>query len=244
LLVTLPVPELFYCKDYFSVMERILIVEDEIKTALSLKKGLEENNYEVDYAINGQEALKLAATNTYSLIISDIVMPVINGIEICQALRKSEVTCPILMLTALGSIDDKVSGFNAGADDYLVKPFEFRELLARVKALLKRQPFQLLPKAAFADMELDAATKSVLREGMVIPLTSREFSLMEYFFKNPGRIISKTEIAEKVWSINFDTGTNVIEVYVNYLRNKIDKPFKRKFIHTVHGHGYILKQEE
>ena len=225
-------------------MERILIVEDEIKTALSLKKGLEENDYEVDYAINGHEGLRLATTNAYNLIVSDIVMPVIDGIEFCTALRNQGITCPVLMLTALGTLGDKVNAFESGADDYLVKPFEFKELLMRIKALLKRGPLQHSTKPAFADMELDTATKSVIREGTAIPLTAREFALIEYFLKNPGRIISKAEIAEQVWAIHFDTGTNVIEVYVNYLRNKVDKPFQQKLIHTVHGHGYILKQED
>lgn len=222
-----------------------MIIEDEIKTAQSLKKGLEEYTYQVDCAFEGEEGLRLASTNSYNLIISDIIMPNLNGVEVCNLLRDKGVQAPILLLTALGTIDDKVVGFNAGADDYLVKPFEFKELLARVRALLKRS-VMLREKAnilRFADMELDLDTKSVKRENESIQLTAREFALMEYFVQNPERIISKTEIAEKVWAINFDTGTNVIEVYVNYLRNKVDKKFANKLIHTAHGLGYILKEQ-
>ncbi|MBI3134137.1 MAG: response regulator [Bacteroidetes bacterium] len=226
--------------------DRILIIEDEIKTAESIQKGLQEYHYSVDCAFDGKKGLELALTAGYSLIISDIIMPNMNGIDLCSTLRKSGIQSPILMLTALGTIDDKVIGFEAGADDYLVKPFEFKELLARVRALLKRPFFSNNTKnmLCFAGMELDMDTKSVHRENEHIQLTAREFALMEYFVKNPGRVISKTEIAEKVWSINFDTGTNVIEVYVNYLRNKIDKKFTKKLIHTVHGFGYILKESE
>jgi len=224
-------------------MNRILIVEDEIKTALSIKKGLEESDYSVDYALNGAEALLHATEGVYQLIISDVVMPVVGGIELCTALRQKGITAPILMLTALGTIDDKLSGFEAGADDYLVKPFEFKELLARVNALIKRSTLLRENKVLlFADMELDLDAKCVKREGDLIPLTAREFALMEYFVRNPLRVISKTEIAEKVWSIHFDTGTNVIEVYVNYLRNKVDKKYTNKLIHTIHGQGYMLKE--
>lgn len=226
------------------MQDKILIIEDEIKTAQSLKRGLEEYNYQVDFALEGAEGLRLASSNSYNLIISDIIMPNLSGVEVCNLLRDKGIQAPILLLTALGTIDDKVEGFNAGADDYLVKPFEFKELLARVRALLKRS-VMLREKSNilhFADMELDLDTKSVKRENESIQLTAREFALMEYFVRNPERIISKTEIAEKVWAINFDTGTNVIEVYVNYLRNKVDKKFSNKLIHTAHGMGYILKE--
>jgi len=225
--------------------DSILIIEDEVKTAQSIKNGLEEYHYQVDSAFDGEQGLKMALSKNYDLIISDIIMPGINGIDLCNRLRKNGIQAPILMLTALGTIDDKVIGFEAGADDYLVKPFEFKELLVRVRALLRRTA---VPRTAenilrFADMKLDLDTKSVIRENESIQLTAREFALMEYFVRNAERIISKTEIAEKVWSINFDTGTNVIEVYVNYLRNKVDKKFTHKLIHTVHGLGYILKEK-
>lgn len=225
--------------------EKILLIEDEVKTAISLQKGLQEFQYEVDIAVNGEEGFRMARTQSYQLLITDVMMPSMNGIELCLQLRQAGVTSPILMLTALGTIDDKVIGFESGADDYLVKPFEFRELLLRVKSLLKRVPSVTTQQdiLQFADMKLDLASKSVLRENQTIELTAREFALMEYFLRNPERVISKIEIAEKVWDINFDTGTNVIEVYVNYLRNKVDKNFKSKLIHTAHGMGYILKEK-
>lgn len=225
--------------------ERILLIEDEVKTAISLQKGLQEFQYEVDIAVNGEEGFRMARTQTYQLLITDVMMPSMNGIELCLQLRQAGVTSPILMLTALGTIDDKVIGFESGADDYLVKPFEFRELLLRVKSLLKRAPSTNYQEniLQFADMQLDLSSKCVLREGQTIELTAREFALMEYFLRNPERVISKLEIAEKVWDISFDTGTNVIEVYVNYLRNKVDKNFKSKLIHTAHGMGYILKEK-
>jgi two-component system copper resistance phosphate regulon response regulator CusR len=224
---------------------KILLVEDEIKTAITLQKGLEEFHYEVNIANNGVEGIEKARNKTYNLIITDIMMPVMNGIDFCSLLRKEEISTPVLMLTALGTIDDKTIGFESGADDYLVKPFEFKELLLRVKALLKRSPIILEQKNSlrFSDLELDLETKSVYREGKTIELTAREFALMEYFLLNPERVISKSEIAEKVWDINFDMGTNVIEVYVNYLRNKVDKNFNKKLIHTAHGMGYILKEK-
>lgn len=224
---------------------RILIIEDEIKTAQSLKKGLEEHHYAVDLAHEGKEGLKLAVTRAYDLIISDIIMPELNGMELCVRMREQGVSCPLLMLTALGTVDDKVTGFNAGADDYLVKPFEFKELLVRIKALLKRTAVKDDKKnvLSFSDLELNLDSKSVHRGGEYIELTAREFALMEYLIRNPEKVISKNEIAEKVWDITFDTGTNIIEVYVNYLRNKVDKKFSKKLIHTIHGLGYILKEK-
>lgn len=225
--------------------QKILLIEDEIKTAITLQKGLEEFHYEVNIANDGAEGIEKASNKTYDLIITDIMMPVMNGIDFCSLLRKEGISTPVLILTALGTIDDKTVGFESGADDYLVKPFEFKEFLLRVKALLKRSPNISNQKNSlrFSDLELDRETKSVYREGKTIELTAREFALMEYFLFNPERVISKSEIAEKVWDINFDMGTNVIEVYVNYLRNKVDKNFKKKLIHTSHGMGYILKEK-
>lgn len=222
---------------------KILLIEDEIKTAITLQKGLEEFHYDTDIANNGEEGISKALNKSYDLIVTDIMMPVMNGIDFCSKLRAEGINTPVLMLTALGTIDDKTIGFESGADDYLVKPFELKEFLLRVKALLKRSPIILDQnnKLRFSDMELDLETKSVNREGKTIELTAREFALMEYFMLNPERVISKAEIAEKVWDISFETGTNVIEVYVNYLRNKVDKNFKQKLIHTAHGMGYILK---
>lgn len=222
---------------------KILLIEDEIKTANSIKNGLEEEGFYVDCAFDGATGLELAQKESYHVIVSDIMMPGFNGIELCNKLRSIGISVPILLLTALGTIDDKVAGFESGADDYLVKPFEFKELLFRIKSLLKRQVQS--PENTnilkFSDIELNLDSKLVMRENQTIQLTAREFALMEYFLRNPNRSISKIEIAEKVWSINFDTGTNVIEVYVNYLRNKVDKNFSKKLIHTMHGLGYILK---
>jgi two-component system, OmpR family, copper resistance phosphate regulon response regulator CusR len=224
---------------------KLLLIEDEPKTVQSIKQGLEENGYEVDIAYDGLIGKQLAKNNTYQLIISDIIIPGINGIELCREIRKGGDETPILMLTALGSTDDKVTGLDAGADDYLVKPFEFKELVARVRALTKRgsailQTGQVLK---FADLEISMDAKTVYRSGNKISLTAREFSLLVYLIRNQGRVISKVEIAEHVWDIGFDTGTNVIEVYVNYLRKKIDRDYPVKLIHTQFGMGYVLKTE-
>ncbi|GGB84389.1 response regulator [Dyadobacter sediminis] len=224
---------------------KLLLIEDEPKTLQSIKQGLEENGYEVDIAYDGLIGKQLAKNNTYQLIISDIIIPGINGIELCREIRSWGDETPILMLTALGTTDDKVTGLDAGADDYLVKPFEFKELLARVRALTKRgttvsHTAQVL---RFADLEISLDAKTVHRSGNKINLTAREFNLLVYLIRNQGRVISKVEIAEQVWDIGFDTGTNVIEVYVNYLRKKIDKDYPVKLIHTQFGMGYVLKIE-
>ncbi|MCE7068448.1 response regulator transcription factor [Dyadobacter sp. CY326] len=224
---------------------KLLLIEDEPKTLQSIKQGLEENGYEVDIAYDGLIGRQLAKNNNYQLIISDIIIPGINGIELCREIRTWGDETPILMLTALGTTDDKVTGLDAGADDYLVKPFEFKELLARVRALTKRgttvsHTAQILK---FADLEVSLDAKTVHRSGNKINLTAREFNLLVYLIRNQGRVISKVEIAEQVWDIGFDTGTNVIEVYVNYLRKKIDKDYPVKLIHTQFGMGYVLKIE-
>ena len=224
---------------------KLLLIEDEPKTVQSLKQGLEEDGYEVDIAYDGLIGKQLAKNNSYQLIISDIIIPGINGIELCKEIRSSGDDTPILMLTALGTTDDKVTGLDAGADDYLVKPFEFKELLARVRALTKRgsgisHTSQIL---RFEDLEISLDAKTVHRSGNKINLTAREFNLLLYLIRNQGRVVSKVEIAEQVWDIGFDTGTNVIEVYVNYLRKKIDKDYPVKLIHTQFGMGYVLKVE-
>ncbi|MES2588121.1 MAG: response regulator transcription factor [Bacteroidota bacterium] len=222
---------------------RILLIEDEKKTAQSLKIGLEENGYQVDLAFDGKEGLNACLENIYKVIISDIVLPQMNGIDLCKTIREKGIKTPVLMLSALGSTDEKVMGFDAGADDYLVKPFAFRELIARINVLNKRNAeiAEENRKLIFADLILDLDSKSAVRNGTAIDLTQREFDLIKYFIENKNKVISKKAIAEDVWNINFDTGTNTIEVYVNYLRNKIDKPFSHKLIHTSHGMGYILK---
>ena len=224
---------------------KILLIEDEVKTVQSLKKGLEERQIAVDFAYDGYTGRLLAERGNYDVIISDVIVPHLNGFELVRHLRQAGIRTPVLLLSALGATDDKVVGFDAGADDYLVKPFEFKELLARIKALARRgsEPQMHKTVLSFADLEMNLDAKSCTRSGKKIELTPKEFALMEYLIRNQGRVVSKSEIAEKVWDINFDTGTNVIEVYVNYLRNKMDRPFDKKLIHTVFGVGYVLKED-
>ncbi|MFY9159719.1 response regulator transcription factor [Aquirufa ecclesiirivi] len=224
---------------------RILLIEDEPKTVQSLKRGLEENNYEVEVAYDGLMGKQLATRNTYQLIVSDIIIPGINGIELCKELRSLGIQTPILMLTALSTTDDKLIGFEAGADDYLAKPFDFKEFMARVKALIKRSNQTLVDSQIlkFADLELDLTSKLVTRSGQKINLTAKEFQLLEYFLKNQEKVISKAEIAENIWEVEDENSSNLIEVYVNYLRKKVDKNFPSKLIHTQFGMGYILRQE-
>lgn len=221
---------------------KILLVEDERKTIQFLKKGLEEHGYEVDSAEDGKTGKDLAFKNTYHIIITDVIMPELNGKELCRDLRQAKIDTPILMLTALGETDDVVDGLDSGADDYLSKPFEFKELLARIRSLTKRQPRQLDTQLRIGDLVMDINKKSVVRAGKNIDLTSKEFSLLEYLLRNQGRVVPRAELAKHVWNVDFDTGTNMVEVYVNYLRKKIDKDFESKLIHTQFGMGYILKE--
>jgi len=224
---------------------RVLVVEDEPKLAEFVKKGLEENACNVDIAYDGQIGRNMALSNPYDVLVLDVNLPKINGFDLAQQLRQEQVSTPILMLTAMGSINDKLVGFGAGADDYLVKPFEFRELLVRLRALQRRSsdmmPQQNILKVA--DLELDMNEKVARRSNQTIDLTAREFALLEYLIRNRGRVVSRVDIAEKVWDIHFDTGTNTIDVYINFLRKKIDKDFPVKLIHTVVGMGYILKED-
>lgn len=225
---------------------KILLVEDEAKVAAFIKKGLEEQSFEVDVAFDGAMGKRLALHNQYDVMIMDVNMPQINGFELVKIIRQEGITTPILMLTAFGTTDDKITGFDAGADDYLVKPFEFRELLARIKSLHKRTGENTVHKGkklVILDLELDLDEKSVKRAGKKIDLTAKEFALLEYFLRNKGKVISRVEIAEKVWDLKFDTGTNVIDVYINFLRKKIDKDFDKKLIHTMVGMGYIMKED-
>lgn len=224
---------------------KILLIEDEAKTIQHIKKGLEENNYEVDAATDGITGKYLALNNQYELIITDIMLPGLDGKSLCIQLRKADILTPILMLTALGTTDEIVSGFDCGADDYLVKPFEFKELLARIKALIKRQTRLAQEEniLSLSDLKLDVNRRTVSRSNKNIELTAKEFALLEYFLNNPGKVISRAELARNIWKVDFDTGTNMVEVYVNYLRKKIDKEFNRKLIHTQFGMGYILKEE-
>jgi len=226
-------------------MIKILLIEDEPKTVQSLKQGLEENNYDVSIAYDGHMGKQLALTHTYQLIVSDIIIPGINGLDLCKELRAQGIQTPILMLTALSTTDDKLNGFEAGADDYLPKPFDFKEFLARVKALIKRSNQTILDAQVlkFADLEMDLNSSLVNRAGQMIHLTSKEFQLLEYFLRNQEKVISKAEIAENIWEVEDENSSNLIEVYVNYLRKKVDKGFSSKLIHTQFGMGYILRQE-
>jgi two-component system, OmpR family, copper resistance phosphate regulon response regulator CusR len=225
---------------------KILLVEDEPKMVRSLKKGLEEHHIEVDAATDGAAGGRLAQANEYAVIISDVMMPEVSGLDMLRQLRQSGNRTPVILLTALGQTDEKVAGFEAGADDYLTKPFEFRELLVRVRALARRQqPGYQVPSTVlrFADVEMDLGKKEISRSGQRILLTPREFALMEYLLRNPGRVISKAEISERVWNLSFDTGTNFVEVYFNFLRKKVDKGFAQKLIHTQFRTGYVLREE-
>ena len=226
-------------------MIKILLIEDEPKTVQSLKQGLEENNYDVSIAYDGHMGKQLALANAYQLIVSDVIIPGINGLDLCRELRALGIQTPILMLTALSTTDDKLNGFEAGADDYLPKPFDFKEFLARVKALIKRSNQTILEAQVlkFADLEMDLTSSLVSRAGQMINLTSKEFQLLEYFLRNQEKVISKAEIAENIWEVEYENSSNLIEVYVNYLRKKVDKGFSSKLIHTQFGMGYILRQE-
>lgn len=223
---------------------KILVIEDEERVGALIRRGLEEQGYTVTLAWDGEAGLKLALGGGFDLVITDIVLPRINGLELSRAIRAALPSVPILMLTALGTTDDKVEGFDAGADDYLVKPFDLRELLVRIRALLKRGHAPVTPQPAllrYADLEMDLQTKNVTRNGQEIHLTPKEFRLLEFMLQNKERVLSRTEIAEKVWETHFDTGTNFIDVYINYLRKKVDKAFEVKLIHTKPGMGFIFK---
>ncbi len=223
----------------------ILIVEDEQKIADTLKFGLAENGYEVDVAYDGLIAKRMLQSNSYDLVVLDINLPGVNGYELCKFIRENDPQVPVIILTALSALNDKIEGYDAGADDYVIKPFEFRELLMKIRALLRRSGTQQVPmgnvlKAADLTMNLDS--KEVRRGEMPVNLTAKEFQLLEYLLRNKNRLVSRADIAINVWDIDFDTNTNVIDVYINYVRNKIDKPFDQKLIQTQVGMGYILKE--
>jgi two-component system copper resistance phosphate regulon response regulator CusR len=223
----------------------LLLVEDEAKVATFIKKGLERQGFTVEIAEDGREGKRFFDERTYDLLILDVNLPYMDGIQLAQYIRTKNTQVPILMLTALDTTADKLAGFDAGIDDYLVKPFDFMELVARLKALLKRaaKTTELSNVLRVADLELDLDQKLARRGGQTIELTAKEFALLEYLMRNRGRVVSKVDIAEKVWDIDFDTGTNFIEVYINYLRKKIDKEASTKLIHTIVGMGYTLKEK-
>jgi DNA-binding response OmpR family regulator len=226
---------------------KILVVEDEPKVAAYLKKGLEESGYEIDLANDGLQGLEFVRKNAYDLVLLDLIMPHLNGIELSYKIKSISPNTPIIMLTALSSTEDKLDGFEAGADDYMVKPFEFRELLARIKAVSKRinasAEDDTESRLTAANLVLDLNKKIALRNEKRIELTAKEFSLLEFFMRNKNKVVSKDIITQKVWEIDFDPGTNVVEVYVNLLRKKIDKDFEPKLIHTRVGMGYIFGEE-
>ena len=221
---------------------KILLVEDEDRLASFIRKGISAEGYEVEVAYDGHMGLSLFRKNSYDIILLDVNLPHINGFELCQLIRADNETVPVLMLTALDSLADKADGFNAGADDYLAKPFEFQELLLRLRALTRRNGTKPKQVLQLADLELNLDRKTVTRAGQRIDLTTREYSLMEYLMLNKGKIISRVDISERVWSLDFDSSTNVIDVYVSYLRKKIDKGFSTKLLHTIVGMGYVLRE--
>ncbi|KAF2331322.1 response regulator transcription factor [Flavobacterium daemonense] len=222
---------------------KLLIVEDEPNLLSILRKGFAENNNEVSVALDGKTALEMIHNYHFDVVVLDVMLPDINGIEICRRLRASKNFVPILLLTALGTSENIVTGLNAGADDYLVKPFKFGELDARVNALNRRanQDNEKIDKIIIGDLEIDGKAKAVKRDGEPIVLTAKEFKLLYYLARNAGRIVSRDQILDNVWDINFDMNTNVVDVYINYLRKKIDKPYKTKLIHTMKGLGYVIQ---
>ncbi len=222
---------------------KVLIVEDEKKVANFVRKGLQEEGYVVDMVHNGQDGLDMALANTYDLVVLDIYLPKMDGLTVLATLREKKVKTPVLLLTVRATIEDKVLGLDAGADDYLTKPFAFKELLARVRALLRRRAETDAAVLRVADLILDPAHRTVMRGTTMIDLSLKEFSLLEYFMRNAGRVLTRTMIINHVWSYDFDNESNVVDVYVNYLRRKIDAGREPRLIHTVRGVGYVLKAD-
>jgi heavy metal response regulator len=220
---------------------RILVIEDEKKIANFIKRGLKEEGYAVDAAYDGEQGYFMATTQDYDLIVLDLMLPKIDGLALCKKFRSEKVPSSVLMLTAKDSVKDKVSGLDSGADDYITKPFAFEEFLARVRALLRKGEAGASTKLTAGDLELDLVSHKVYREGKEIELTSKEYALLEYLMRNAGSVVTRTMISEHVWDMNFDSFTNVIDVYVNYLRKKLDSGRDKKLIQTVRGRGYILK---
>jgi heavy metal response regulator len=221
---------------------RILVIEDEKKVANFIKKGLEEEHYAVDTAFDGEEGLYMTEVNEYDLIVLDLMIPKIEGLEVLRRIRRKKNNVPILVLTARNTVEDVVKGLDAGCDDYVTKPFAFMEFLARVRALLRREKTDKEPLLTIADLTLSPVTHKVMRQEKEIELTSKEYALLEYFIRNPERVLTRTMISEHVWDYHFDSMTNVVDVYVNYLRKKIDKDFEPKLIHTIRGIGYMMKR--
>jgi len=224
---------------------RILLVEDETRIADTLRLGLKENGYDVEVAYDGKIGYRLFQNGQFNLVVLDINLPGMNGFELCKTIRHENANIPIIMLTALSALEDKIEGYDAGADDYIIKPFEFRELLMKIRVLLRRTADPNLPVGNLlkaGDLQMNLDTKEVKRNNTVINLTVKEFQLLEYLMRNKNRVVSRADIAINVWDIDFDTNTNIIDVYINYVRNKMDKPFSEKLIYTQVGMGYMLKE--
>jgi heavy metal response regulator len=222
---------------------QILVVEDEKKVASFIKRGLEEEGYTVDVAYDGEEGLRMAENNPYELILMDVMLPKMDGLTVIKDLRNKNIMTSVLCLTAKDTVEDIVSGLNSGSDDYLTKPFAFAELLARVRALLRRGAKDRGAEIFFADLRLDPVAHKVWRSNKEIELTAKEYALMEYLMRNPNQVLTRTMIAEHVWDYAFDSFTNIIDVYVNYLRKKVDRDYDKKLIHTVRGVGYVLRED-
>ncbi|MBI1806624.1 MAG: heavy metal response regulator transcription factor [Ignavibacteria bacterium] len=222
---------------------KILVVEDEQKVAKFLQQGLEEEHYAVKVASDGEQGTVSATTETFDLIILDIFLPKRDGISLLKEIRSKQITTPVLMLTAKSSVDNKIEGLDSGADDYLTKPFAFAELLARVRALLRRGGVEKSTMLKVADLQLDTVAHKAKRGEKLIELTGKEYALLEYFMRNVNRVLTRTIISEHIWNYNFDTGTNVVDVYINHLRSKVDDGFEKKLLQTVRGVGYVLKDE-
>ena len=220
---------------------RLLIVEDELKMARALRRGLEREGHVVEVAADGEDGLHLGRTSEFDVIVLDVMLPSRDGFSVCRELRGADVWTPVLMLTARDAVEDRIRGLDVGADDYLMKPFAFGELLARLRALIRRGPSDRPPALEVGDVRLDPAAHVVARAGVVVELTTREFALLEFLMRHPGEAVSRTRILEQVWDMNFDGFSNVVDVYVGYLRKKLEEPFGRPLIRTVRGVGYSLE---
>ena len=223
---------------------RVLLVEDEKKVASFIKKGLEEHGYAVDLASDGKIGLAMALDQLHDLVILDINLPEIDGLSVLRQIRDKQVVTPVLLLTIRATIEDKVIGLDTGADDYLSKPFSFEELLARVRALLRRRSDSKTPLLKVADLSLDPAARQVFRDGNRIELTSKEFAILEYFMRNAGRVLTRSMIINHAWDYDYEAETNMVDVYVNYLRKKMDAAYQPKLLHTIRGTGYVMREEE
>jgi two-component system, OmpR family, copper resistance phosphate regulon response regulator CusR len=234
---------LFFLENFITLFMKILLVEDDPKISSFVKLGLEDNDFNVTQAYDSSMAEKIVFNKEFDIIILDVIIPGLNGLELCKKIRNANIKTPIIMLTSLDTVEDKVAGFECGADDYLGKPFSFKELHARIKALTRRHKEAMVaPILKIADLELDTVSKIVKRNNKEIKLTAREYSILELLISNKGKVFERFEIAEKVWGFSFNSGTNVIDVHINSLRNKIDKGFSQKLIHTLVGFGYVMKE--